>query len=62
MAGRLTRRGRDATLRALKVESLLNLKRPRKNWGEVRALLSSGDIFSSFGGKRGTMWGGSRCP
>jgi len=33
MAGRLKRRGRDATLRALKVESLLNLKRPRKNWG-----------------------------
>jgi len=46
MAGRLKRRGRDATLRALKVESLLNLKRPRKKWGSWRGLLASGDISS----------------
>ena len=58
MTGCLKRQGRDTTLRTLKIESLLNLKRPRTR-RDVRALLEAAISPSPLWGRGGcAVWAG----
>ena len=58
MTGCLKRQGRDTTLRTLKIESLLNLKRPRTR--RDRALCSRVPITPARGSNRVGLWAGGR--